>query len=35
MDCERGFPPSSSEAIPTLVTLVPDTVTETDSTPQL
>jgi hypothetical protein len=28
MDCERGFPPSSSEAIPTLVILVPDTVTE-------
>ena len=33
MNDERGFPPSSSEAIPTLVILVPDTVTRTDSTP--
>ena len=33
MYCERGFPPSLSEAIPTLVILVPDTVTLTDSTP--
>jgi hypothetical protein len=31
--CERGLPPSSSEAMPTLVILVPATVTVTDSTP--
>jgi hypothetical protein len=35
MDWDRKLPPSSSEAMSTLVIFVPLTVTETESSPKL